>query len=52
VPAPTATFTQAETPGANYYYVVLGVNSVNATSGNSNRNGKFVFALTPGTGTP
>ena len=51
VAAPTATFTQAETPGANYYYVVLGVNSVNALSSNSNRTGKFIFALTPGTGT-
>ena len=49
VPAPTATFSQAETPGVNYYYVVRGINSANAPSGNSNRTGKFVFALTPGT---
>lgn len=52
VPAPTATFSRTETPGANYYYVVLGVNSVNAPSGNSNRTGKFIFGLTPGSATP
>ena len=49
VAAPTATYTHAGTPGENYYYVVLGVNGAGQPSGNSNRTGKFVFPLTPGT---
>jgi hypothetical protein len=49
VAAPTATYTHAGTPGVNTYYVVRGVNSVDAPSDNSNRTGKFVFALTKGT---
>ncbi len=51
-PAPAETFTQPETAGASYYYVVLGVNSAHATSGSSNRIGKFVFELAPGSATP
>ena len=49
VAAPTATYTHAGTPGVNYYYVVLGVNGAGQPSGNSNRTGKIVFPLTPGT---
>ena len=41
-------YLHASTPGANDYYVVLGVNGAGVKSGNSDRKGSFRFDLVPG----